>query len=101
MGVFAMVADAENEATQRFYEHHGFTLLPGARRRLFLPIDTALRRLASRWIISLQWRIRAALASAEDSPNSQRTTVPAAGSFLTAFEGHLRIEYLGAWPPPR
>ena len=48
MGVFAMVVDAENEAAQRFYEHHGFTLLPGASRRLFLPIDTALRRLASR-----------------------------------------------------
>jgi ribosomal protein S18 acetylase RimI-like enzyme len=48
MGVFAMVVDAENEAAQRFYEHHGFTLLPGANRRLFLPIDTALRRLASR-----------------------------------------------------
>ena len=28
MGVFAMVVDAENEAAQRFYEHHGFTLLP-------------------------------------------------------------------------
>ena len=48
MGVFAMVVDAENEAAQRFYEHHGFTHLPGASRRLFLPIDTALRRLASR-----------------------------------------------------
>ena len=47
MGVFAMVVDAENEVAQRFYEHHGFTLLPGANRRLFLPIDTALRRLAS------------------------------------------------------
>ena len=48
MGVFAMIVDAENEAAQHFYEHHGFTLLPGARRHLFLPIDTALRRLASR-----------------------------------------------------
>jgi ribosomal protein S18 acetylase RimI-like enzyme len=48
MGVFAMVVNAENEAAQRFYEHHGFTLLPGASPRLFLPIDTALRRLASR-----------------------------------------------------
>lgn len=48
MGVFAMIVDAENEAAQRFYEHHGFTLLPGPSRRLFLPIDTALRRLASR-----------------------------------------------------
>ena len=48
MGVFGMVVDSENEAAQRFYEHHGFTLLPSASRRLFLPIDTALRRLASR-----------------------------------------------------
>jgi ribosomal protein S18 acetylase RimI-like enzyme len=48
VGVFAMVVDAENEAAQRFYEHHGFTLLPGSSRRLFLAIDTALRRLASR-----------------------------------------------------
>jgi ribosomal protein S18 acetylase RimI-like enzyme len=48
MGVFAMVVDAENEGAQLFYEHHGFTLLPGGSRRLFLAIDTALRRLASR-----------------------------------------------------
>jgi ribosomal protein S18 acetylase RimI-like enzyme len=48
MGVFAMVVDVENEAAQSFYAHHGFTLLPGASRRLFLPIDAALRRLASR-----------------------------------------------------
>jgi predicted GNAT family N-acyltransferase len=48
MGVFAMVVDAESDGAQRFYAHHGFTLLPGASRRLFLPIDTALRRLASR-----------------------------------------------------
>lgn len=48
MGVFAMVVNAENEAAQSFYAHHGFTLLPGASRRLLLPIDGALRRLASR-----------------------------------------------------
>ncbi len=48
MGVFAMVVDSENEGAQRFYEHHGFTLLPGPSRRLFLPIDAALRRLALR-----------------------------------------------------
>lgn len=46
MGVFAMVVDAKDEAAQRFYEHYGFTLLPGESRRLFLPIDAALRRLA-------------------------------------------------------
>lgn len=48
MGVFAMIVDAKDEAAQRFYERYGFTLLPGDSRRLFLSIDTALRRLASR-----------------------------------------------------
>jgi GNAT superfamily N-acetyltransferase len=48
LGVFAMIVDAKDDAAQRFYEHYGFTLLPGEARRLFLPIDTALRRLASR-----------------------------------------------------
>ncbi|MGH9646765.1 MAG: GNAT family N-acetyltransferase [Bryobacteraceae bacterium] len=48
LGVFAMVVDAKDEAAQRFYEHHGFTPLPGESRRLYLPIDAALRRLASR-----------------------------------------------------
>ena len=47
-GVFAMVVDAKDEATQRFYEHHGFTLLPGAARRLCLPITAALQRIAAR-----------------------------------------------------
>jgi hypothetical protein len=45
--VFAMVVDAGNEAPQHFYEQHGFTFLPGAKPRLFIPIDAALRRLAS------------------------------------------------------
>jgi GNAT superfamily N-acetyltransferase len=42
LGVFAMLVDAKDEAAQRFYEHYGFTLLPGAERRLCLPIATAL-----------------------------------------------------------
>ena len=47
LGVFAMVVDAKDDPAQRFYEHFGFTLLPGeSRRRLFLPINDALRRLA-------------------------------------------------------
>lgn len=29
LGVFAMVVDAKDETAQRFYEHYGFTLLPG------------------------------------------------------------------------
>ena len=47
LGVFAMLVDAKDEAAQHFYEHYGFTLLPGENRRLYLPIDPALRRLAS------------------------------------------------------
>jgi ribosomal protein S18 acetylase RimI-like enzyme len=31
MGVFAMIVDAKDEAALRFYEHYGFTLLPGER----------------------------------------------------------------------
>lgn len=45
-GVFAMVVDAKDDAAQRFYEHHGFTRIPGETRRLYLPISAALRRLA-------------------------------------------------------
>ena len=48
LGVFAMVVDAKDETAQRFYEHYGFTLLPGETRRLCLPIATALERLATR-----------------------------------------------------
>jgi ribosomal protein S18 acetylase RimI-like enzyme len=40
-GVFAMVVDAKDEAAQRFYEHHGFTMLAGDGRRLCLPIVAA------------------------------------------------------------
>ena len=46
LGVFAMVADAKDQAAQHFYEHHGFTLLATDTRRLYLPITAALRRLA-------------------------------------------------------
>ena len=45
LGVFAIVADAKDVSAERFYEHHGFTLLAGETRRLFLPIATALRAL--------------------------------------------------------
>jgi GNAT superfamily N-acetyltransferase len=46
LGVFAMLVDAKDEAAQRFYEHYGFTLLPGEARRLCLPISAALQRMA-------------------------------------------------------
>lgn len=45
MGVFAVLVDAIDEAAQRFYEHYGFTLLPGATHRLCLPIAIAMRQL--------------------------------------------------------
>ena len=48
MGVFAMLVDAKDDAAQRFYEHYGFTLLPGADRRLCLPISIALRQFEGR-----------------------------------------------------
>jgi len=44
LGVFAMLVDARDEAAQRFYEHYGFRLLPGAGRRLCLPISIALQQ---------------------------------------------------------
>jgi GNAT superfamily N-acetyltransferase len=44
LGIFALLVDAKDEAAQRFYEHHGFTLLTGDGRRLCLPIATALRQ---------------------------------------------------------
>jgi ribosomal protein S18 acetylase RimI-like enzyme len=48
MGVFAMIVDAKDESAQRFYERYGFTVLTGEARRLILPIDAALRKLALR-----------------------------------------------------
>lgn len=48
LAVFTMVVDAKDEAAQRFYEHCGFTLLPGEMRRLCLPIAAAIQHLAAR-----------------------------------------------------
>lgn len=47
LGIFALLVDAKDDAAQRFYEHYGFTLLPGAERRLCLPIDLALLKFGS------------------------------------------------------
>lgn len=47
LGIFALLVDAKDDAARRFYEHYGFTLLPGAERRLCLPIDLALRKFGS------------------------------------------------------
>jgi ribosomal protein S18 acetylase RimI-like enzyme len=48
LGAFAMVVDAKDERAQQFYEHFGFVVLPGERRRLCLSISAALRHLASK-----------------------------------------------------
>jgi GNAT superfamily N-acetyltransferase len=48
LGVFALLVDAKDAAAQRFYEHFGFTLLPGEKRRLCLPIATAMRLFGGR-----------------------------------------------------
>ena len=48
LGVFAMLVDAKDDLAQRFYEHYGFTLLPGDGRRLCLPIALALRQFEGR-----------------------------------------------------
>lgn len=48
LGIFAIVVDAKDEGAQRFYEHFGFTLLPGAGRRLMLPINEALRAITQK-----------------------------------------------------
>lgn len=48
LGVFAVLVDAKDAAAQRFYEHYGFTLLPGEERRLCLPIALALRQFEAR-----------------------------------------------------
>lgn len=45
ISIYALLVDAKDEAAQRFYEHHGFVLLPGTERRLFLPAVTARKLL--------------------------------------------------------
>jgi len=43
LAVFALFVDAKDAAAIKFYERHGFSLLPGDAKRLCLPIATALR----------------------------------------------------------
>lgn len=45
IGVFALLVDAKDGSAQSFYEHYGFMQLPGADRRLCLPIGSAIRQL--------------------------------------------------------
>ena len=39
LAVYAVVVDAKDEQAQAFYEHFGFIELPGAKRRLFYPVE--------------------------------------------------------------
>jgi len=43
LAVFAVVTDPKDDRARRFYVKHGFTELPGAQPRLFVPIDSILR----------------------------------------------------------
>jgi GNAT superfamily N-acetyltransferase len=45
VGAFALIVDAKDDRAQAFYEANGFVLLPGERRRLCVPLATALRAL--------------------------------------------------------
>lgn len=40
IAAFALVVDAKDEQAVRFYQHHGFVLLPDASMTLFLPFET-------------------------------------------------------------
>ncbi len=40
---FAVVVDPTDDSARRFYQHHGFIDLPQPERRMFLPIESALR----------------------------------------------------------
>lgn len=40
IAAFALIVDAKNEQAVRFYQHHGFVLLPDASMTLFLPFET-------------------------------------------------------------
>jgi hypothetical protein len=40
IATYALMVDAKNEATARFYQHHGFIALPDNAMPLFLPLAT-------------------------------------------------------------
>lgn len=40
IAAFALVVDAKDEQAVRFYQHHGFVLLPDTLMTLFLPLQT-------------------------------------------------------------
>ncbi len=40
---FAVVVDPKDDAARRFYQRHGFIELPQPERRMFIPVESALR----------------------------------------------------------
>jgi GNAT superfamily N-acetyltransferase len=48
IAAFAIVVDPKDDKARRFYQHYGFIALPQPERRMFIPIETALRYLRSR-----------------------------------------------------
>jgi GNAT superfamily N-acetyltransferase len=43
IATFAIVVDPKDDNAHRFYRHHGFIELPQPERRMFIPVETALR----------------------------------------------------------
>ena len=48
VAAFAIVVDPKDDKVRRFYQHYGFIELPQPERRMFIPIETALRYFRSR-----------------------------------------------------
>jgi GNAT superfamily N-acetyltransferase len=48
IAAFAIVVDPKDDGARRFYRHYGFIELPQPERRMFIPIETALRYFRSR-----------------------------------------------------
>jgi GNAT superfamily N-acetyltransferase len=47
IGAFAVIVDAKDARAAAFYRANGFLALPGEERRLWIPMETALRALRS------------------------------------------------------
>jgi ribosomal protein S18 acetylase RimI-like enzyme len=47
LGAFAMVVDPKDDSARQFYERHGLADLPPPDRRMFIPIEAAVRSLRS------------------------------------------------------
>ena len=45
LAIAAVIVDALNDNAKRFYEHYGFTTLPGQKSRLYIPMKTVEKSL--------------------------------------------------------